>query len=354
MIIRSKTKYLFEGKPLIQLQQQNSEMNIYEIESNQLILQSKLQRLVLELTNACNLNCIMCGRNSIKFNLTQLNMKWFLSLEPLFEVVEEVTLLGWGEPTLHPQFEDMLCVLDNYSARKYFCTNGMQLDKIHNAIFKYNVDLLTVSLDEATCETNAAIRIGSDLEYINNSLCNIVAEKKKSKSKYPYINYVFCAMKRNLHELSSIVEMAADIGLDEVKVVYLTVFNENFTDETLYGYENDVKASFDTALERENNLGVTLKLPYIYGYDPANEAYHRDCFVAYRDFYLGSDGYVCPCMSTAEKFFLYDLICSFDNMWNSLEFQSYRKNVNTINMPNNCKHCYQSSHCNWNNRKSYI
>ena len=61
-----------------------------------------------------------------------------------------------------------------------------------------------------------------------------------------------------------------------------------------------------------------------------------------------------PCMSTADKFFFYDSCRSFENMWNLPEYQSYRKSVNTNNMSDYCKRCYQSSHCNWNNKKSYI
>lgn len=37
--------------------------------------------------------------------------------------------------------------------------------------------------------------------------------------------FCFCAMKSNIHELPDLVRLAADIGLNEVKVVYLTVLN---------------------------------------------------------------------------------------------------------------------------------
>ena len=64
MIIRAKTKTLFSGKELTQRQKENTELNIKEMEAGKTILESYPRRLVLELTNACNLNCIMCGRNS--------------------------------------------------------------------------------------------------------------------------------------------------------------------------------------------------------------------------------------------------------------------------------------------------
>ena len=135
MLLRAKTKTLFEGKPLTEKQKENTDLNLKEIDENKVVLDSYPRRLVLELTNACNLNCVMCGRNAADFKFTSFNMDIFRSLEPLFDTIEEVTLMGWGEPTIHPNFLEMLETINKHSARKYFCTNGMTLDKIKNAIF---------------------------------------------------------------------------------------------------------------------------------------------------------------------------------------------------------------------------
>lgn len=69
----------------------------------------------------------MCGRNATDFKVTMFDMDNFRSLEPLMDYVEEVTLMGWGEPTIHPHFNEMLQIINRHSARKYFCTNGMNL-----------------------------------------------------------------------------------------------------------------------------------------------------------------------------------------------------------------------------------
>ncbi len=95
------------------------------------------------------------------------------------DVIEEVTLTGWGEPTIHPHFKEMLEIINKHSARKYFCTNGMSLKKIKDAIFDYNVDVFAVSLDGATDETNSRIRRGSNIKQITEDLKDIVREKMK-------------------------------------------------------------------------------------------------------------------------------------------------------------------------------
>ena len=172
----------------------------------------------------------------------------------------------------------------------------MNLKKIKESIFKYNVDVFAVSVDGANSETNSRIRRGSDLEIITSDLKDIVAEKKARGLKYPWINFVFCAMKSNIRELPDLVRLAAEIGIEEVKVVYLTVFNNELLHETLWGMENEVRCIFDEAVRLGDELGIVLKLPHIAGEDIAGDNMHKDCFVAWRDFFLGSDGYVRPCM----------------------------------------------------------
>lgn len=355
MILRAKTKTLFSGKELTEKQRKNTELNIKELEAGATVLQSYPRRLVFELTNACNLNCVMCGRNAADFKPTVFNMDIFRSFEPIMDSIEEVTLMGWGEPTIHPHFNEMLEIIDRHSARKYFCTNGMNLKKIKEAIFDYHVDVFAVSLDGATKETNDRIRRGSKIDVITEDLKDIVRIKKERGLKYPWINFVFCAMQSNIRELPDLVRLAADIGIEEVKVVYLTVFEDSMLNETLWGHETLVKEVFEEAIRVGGELGIALKLPHYVGEDEAGDKLHKDCFVPWRDFFLGSDGYVRPCMSTPIHFFEYDLNKDFMEMWNAPEYQNYRAIVNhQERMDSPCKRCYQSSHCNWNRKESWI
>lgn len=354
MVLRAKTKQLFPWE-LTEQQKQNSALNLQELENGALELHSYPRRLVLELTNACNLNCIMCGRNAAEFHPTFFQMEWFDYLEQLFDTVEEVTLMGWGEPTVHPHFEEMLARINQHSAKKYFCTNGMRLDSLTPAIFEHHVDLIGVSLDGATPETNNRIRRGSDLNKIVASLTEIERQKREMGVAYPYINFVFCAMKSNLHELPELVRLAASIGLQEVKVVYLTVFQKELEHETLWDDMERVRDIFAQTTALGDELGVLIKLPHLSGEDPAGERYHKDCYVGWRDFFLGSDGFVRPCMSTPEQFFQIDVTKPFETLWNHPKLQNHRRIVNhPVDMALPCQNCYQSSHCNWNLKNSFL
>lgn len=234
-ILRAKTKFLFDRFPLTDQQAQNSALNLQEIDMGATILKSAPRRLVLELTNACNLNCIMCGRNAANFAPTFFKVEWLEKFVPIMNKIEEVSMFGWGEPTVHPKFVEILKWLDNYPARKYFCTNGMRLAALEDEIFNRHVDIIAISLDGANAETNNKIRRGSNFDKIISSLKSIVARKKRLGLERPYMNFVFCAMASNYRELPDLVRVAAQVGIEEVKAVYFTAFDKKLLPEMLWG-----------------------------------------------------------------------------------------------------------------------
>ncbi|OGW71073.1 MAG: radical SAM protein, partial [Nitrospirae bacterium RIFCSPHIGHO2_02_FULL_40_19] len=261
-IMRAKTIDLF-GSPLTSQQDSNAQLNKKEALDGKIILDSYPRRLVLELTNACNLNCIMCGRNESSFTKNFFDISYLYRLEPALSYVEEVTLFGWGEPTIHPRFKDILEFLNNFPVRKYFVTNGTTLHKIEDLLFDFKVDIMAVSLDGACEATNDKIRRGASFNKIVSSLKKITAKKREHRLNYPYINFVMTLMKSNLYELPEMVNLAADIGLEEVKAVYLTAFNRDLADETLCDSAEDVRKVFAETVKRGESLGIKIKLPYI-------------------------------------------------------------------------------------------
>ncbi len=358
MVLRAKTMDLLRTKPITQKQESNSILNLNELNSSLFWLSSYPRRIILELTNACNLHCIMCGRQEKSFKPHFLELKYIQKFGPILDLIEEITLMGWGEPTIHPQLGAILNFLNSYPVTKYLVTNGMKLGEIQELLFQYSVDILGVSLDGGTAETNNRIRKGGDFDKIVGNLREMIKARQARQQKNPYVNLVFTVMQSNLYELPRLVELAADIGLEEVKVVYLTVFGDSLSHETLFNHQSEVQAVFGEAERLAGKLGVLLKLPYIQGEDPAGVGNHKPCYVSWRDFFVGSDGYIRPCQSTPRKLFSIgtkdDTIENFIDIWNSPEFIDFRRTVNDENtMPQECKRCYQSSYANWNQKHAF-
>ena len=72
-ILRAKTKELFKSA-LDETQQKNSLLNMQEMESGAVKLNAYPRRIVLEMTSACNIKCIFCGRDEAEFNQTYLKI----------------------------------------------------------------------------------------------------------------------------------------------------------------------------------------------------------------------------------------------------------------------------------------
>jgi radical SAM protein with 4Fe4S-binding SPASM domain len=354
-VLKAKTITLFPHSGLTELQKKNSEINLKEIQNGNIKLDSFSRRLVLELTNACNLDCIMCGRDESDFPGKFFDIQYMEKLEPILKYIEEVTLFGWGEPTIHPKFRDILEFFNKYPVRKYFVTNGTTLHKMKEYLFDYRVDIMAVSLDGATAKTNNAIRRKSNFDHIVSELRTIVQHKRKEGTSYPYINFVVTLMRSNLAELPDMVDLAYSIGIEEVKAVYMTSFSEDLKDEVLWGRSEEVKSVFSETIERGNRLRINVKLPDIQDEDVAGDKFHKDCFVGWRDFFIGADGYVRPCQSISRKMFHILKYDSFQEAWNSEEMVNFRSVVNDpVEMWDGCKHCYQSSHANFNRKSSFL
>lgn len=353
MITRAHTKTLFPGNKLTKAQKTNSGLNLKEIEKELTVLHSFPRRIILELTNSCNMNCIMCGRNYASFTHNYLDMDVLNWLKPLLNMVEEVTLMGWGEPTVHPHFISFLKFLDQYPVRKYICTNGLTLSKYVHTVFDYHVDILAVSVNGATPDTNDGIRRGGNLKQVILTLKQI--NDLKRNPYFPYLCLVYCLMRSNMYELEKLIDLAVEIGVNKVKIVHLTAFSKELANETLWGHEAEIASIFDTIKRKAVSHGIVLELPYLCGEDPAGTHIHKECFTAWRDFYIGSDGFVRPCMSTSEKFFKLNFTEKFMDVWNSDPFIAHRDSVNKEEkMSDSCRNCYQATFCNWNKEKSYM
>ena len=339
---------LFQTK-LNERQQKNSMLSEREMREGKTILESYPRRVVLELTNRCDLRCIMCARAFSKFTPTTLRFSILDKIDDFLSNAEEVTLFGWGESTINPNFTKIIERVSTYpNLRKYLLTNGTSLEVIKDIIIEYGLDILAVSLDGANAKTNDSIRMGSSFDYVIENLVEIV-KLQEYGIRIPYINFVFVAMKKNIAELPEMVKLAYKLSIPEVKCVYLTAFTKGLEKQTLWDERELCKKYFEMAKENAQELNVSLKLPRYIGEDPAGDLSHKPCYVAWRDLFIGSDGNVRPCQST-------DLVLANINdyddaleLWNSQNFHKMRATVNDESKtPEQCRFCYQSSHANWN------
>ncbi len=109
-----------------------------------------LEKIYLELSSLCNLNCPMCFREAMK------EKKGFMSLEVFNRIFEEelsslkwVVIGGMGEPFTNPETLEMITRLKEKGLRVRLLTNGFLLtDDVIKVLIDIGVDEIFIS-----CET---------------------------------------------------------------------------------------------------------------------------------------------------------------------------------------------------------
>ena len=97
--------------------------------------------LQVEVTNKCNLNCVMCIRNVWNTKLRDLDLSLYKKIaKESFKNLDKLDLYGIGEPLQNPNFLEMVKIARELLPRDskiFFSTNGTYLTpKISSKLVK--------------------------------------------------------------------------------------------------------------------------------------------------------------------------------------------------------------------------
>jgi MoaA/NifB/PqqE/SkfB family radical SAM enzyme len=109
-----------------------------------------VKRMDFELFGGCNYKCRMCpqsiGREKEFLRKQDLSILEKVLDEAVQYGLEEVSLHGNGEPTLHPELPDAIAKVKARGVKCMFTTNGSNLNKdLSRALIEASVDVLRVS-----------------------------------------------------------------------------------------------------------------------------------------------------------------------------------------------------------------
>ena len=204
-----------------------------------------LEKIYIEPTNTCNLNCSTCIRNiwdepdSFMSKVTFVNiLKHINEISP----IPSVFFGGYGEPLNHPDIFEMINKLKNNNIKVELITNGILLTKkVAELLIDIGLDRIWVSIDGSTPENYLDIRLGSNLPLILSHLKTLQRLKDIKKSVSPGLGVAFVALKRNIYELPKVMDIAVDIGADEFSISNVLPYTPELNRQILY--ENFIGSS---------------------------------------------------------------------------------------------------------------
>ncbi|MEF3244397.1 MAG: tungsten cofactor oxidoreductase radical SAM maturase [Caldisericaceae bacterium] len=315
-----------------------------------------LQKVYIEITSKCNLNCIMCFRRFWKDKVLEMSFDNYLKvINDLkeFPKLETVYLGGIGEPLVHSKILDIIKVTKEKGFKVEFGTNGTLLNKYASHLIKLGVDKIIVSIDAPDSKIYEDIR-GTDFNKVEDNVMYLQELKKEMKASNPNVEIEVVAMKSNIDLLPNILPLATKLGVTTVIISNIMPFNRKLSNEILY----DGSFDYDTFIDKMNKDVGKYRVKIIF--PKFTLLTERKCqFIEQNAIVIRSDGEVAPCYRLLHSYTEYvygrekqvnaysfgnAFKDSLYNIWNSLYYKRFKYKVENFLFPS-CTDCPLKDSC---------
>jgi len=193
-------------------------------------------RLNFDLSDGCNLRCVMCGGGKGYKNRTIVDFEEFKSkILPFFRFVDDFQFGCRKEPLMTPYYSEAVRLIKPFlrpDVKGWAITNGMLLSEpsIEAIIDSDIYDTFRISFDGASKAVFEDIRRGAKYETVIRNIKNLVDYRNHRKSNTK-IGVLFTIMKSNIHELPDMIKLADSLGIDLVTTHQLSPDDSNFVEK---------------------------------------------------------------------------------------------------------------------------
>ncbi len=270
-----------------------------------------------EPTTSCNLRCPECPSGLRAFTRPTGMLKDDFFQQTINQLAGELLYLVFyfqGEPYLNPDFLKMVKYASSRGIYTATSTNAHYLtDENARKTVESGLDRLIISIDGTTQEVYQQYRVGGKLSKVLEGARNIVAWKKRLKSRTPFIFFQFLVVKPNEHQVEAIKQLAAEVGVDEVR----------FKTAQVYDYKNDPNKlipSVGKFSRYRKDQGGTYAL---------KNSLANHCWRLWHSTVITWDGRVVPCCFDKDAKYQMGHLKgkSFREIWHDEHYVAFRKNV---------------------------
>lgn len=187
--------------------------------------------LMLEVTNACNLKCKMCGNRNMKRprGMMPLDLGRRAIREAAETGIQEVALYTTGEPLLYPCLEQLILTARENNMYCFLTSNGMLLNKqLAEVLCKSGLGSFKFSIDGTNKEEYEAIREGGIFETLMNKVQLLRETRDRLGSKLKIICGMVL-MERNQEHLSTFRTLFEPIA-DDILISKVTNLGGKYKD----------------------------------------------------------------------------------------------------------------------------
>ncbi len=282
-----------------------------------------------EPTTSCNLRCPQCPSGLREFTRETGMLKDDFFKGVIDEFAPHLTYLTFyfqGEPYLNPKFLDMVKYASTKRIYTATSTNAHYLtQEVAKKTVESGLDRLIISIDGTTQETYSSYRIGGNLDKVLEGAKSVAKAKKELKSQTPYLIFQFLVVKANEHQIPEIKKLAKEIGIDEVRLKTVQI----------YDYENGNELIPEQQEYSRYKKGADGK------YAIKNKLLNH-CWRMWNSCVITWDGNVVPCCFDKDASHPMGSLKdhSFKELWNNEKYRNFRhsllKSRKEIDICKNC------------------
>ena len=313
--------------------------------------------LYLETTNRCDSKCQTCIRTFQSLEPpADLTLEQVKAIAAQFPVLERVVLHGIGEPLLNREIFEIVGYLKSRAVVVLFNSDAISLTATRALrLIESGLDEYRVSMDAATRQIYRTLRGVDQFDRVVANVRRLVELERERGRSVPRVSLWFTASRANLDELPAFVQLAADLGVDEVYVQRL-VFNglglataENALHGRLHRQEQEL---LDAAEGLAHTLGLALRasglttpLVSLTGGAPSPRPW-AGCQRPWTLSYVTANGNVLPCCISPWVARDYPALIlgnalaePFADIWNGERYRRFRNDFESESPPDPCRGC---------------
>ncbi len=298
------------------------------------------QKLQLEITNACNLNCIECYRHSVS-NLKIGYMKYdnFTKIINQFPYLKGISLFGTGESLLHREFFRMVEYLYNKNIKIFLTTNGTLLTEENiQKLVNYHIHL-TISLDALTKNTYNKVSGKTTIPY--ERILNNIKFFRQYKADYKF-TITFMMLNENYEEAVDFIKAMSELGVKKITLGEQQFYPEkkDFHIKDIENYKNILHKAIKVGEDLGVKVGHTKRDRTIW----KNETKIEPCSFLWKQPFITWEGYwVLCCARPFPSQFTFGNILekNFRELWFDKTANNIRKSILISNVEDIpfCKGC---------------
>jgi MoaA/NifB/PqqE/SkfB family radical SAM enzyme len=322
-------------------------------------LNRRFLHLEIDIVNRCNLRCIMCFHS---LNLSSPSSMVCMTPDQFSTVAQGIlphayrlTLSLGNEPLMSPHFIPILEIATGYRvAHVNFFTNGLLLDdrKI-DAILENAVTQVCISIDGATASTYNSIRRGGDFHRLLSNVENLIRKRDRNRRDLPRVRFDMVLMRRNIHEIVELINLAASLGVSQLNFAHLVSFHGLGMEKESLIFEKAASNQWlEKGLARADELGLEVQFhpaPFELGEpdsgasNPEAMPYLPTPYCPYPFFHVtmgpGCHMLPCPFSHGQPPYGVLSDEVSFEQIWLGPKFMKLRQRILDHDPPGMCRRC---------------